>query len=230
MISISAKLRGNKKPNALRKEGVLPAVLYGPKIKNLSLEVDAKSFEKIYQQAGRTSLISLEIKGGGEEKFLVLIQDVQSDPLTDNLLNVDFYQPSLKQETEAKIPLVFEGEALAVKELGGTLIKRFQEIEVRALPQNFPHEIRVDVSGLKTFKDNILIKDLRVSEGVKILKKMEEIVALVVPAEKVEEELEKPIEEKVEEVEKAGEGEEEKEKEKEAPETEEKEEEKKKNV
>ena len=190
----------------------MPAILYGPGVKNLSLQIDEKEFEKIYQEAGASSLIFLEI---GAEKFQVLVHEIQRDPLSNNFIHIDFYQPSLKEETEAKIPLVFEGEAPAVKELSGTLVKHIQEIEVKALPQNLPHEIKVNIEGLKTFEDNVLVKDLPAPEGVKILKEPEEIVASVAPLKKVEEELEKPIEEKVEDVEKAGEKEKEEKKEEE---------------
>lgn len=203
MLSLSAKIRKEigKKVKTLRKTGLLPAVLYGPKIKNLILEINPKEFEKIYQQAGESSLISLEISGQ-KGKNLVLIQEVVSDPFTGKPLHIDFYQPSLKEEVEATVPLVFEGEAPAVKNLGGTLVRNISEIEVKALPQKLPKELKVDVSSLSTFENNIFIKDLKIPEGVKILKNPEEIIALVLPPEKIEEELEKPIEEKVEEVEK----------------------------
>ncbi len=146
-----------------------------------------------------TSSPSLEIDKKGVP---VLIQEVVKDPLTEKLIHVDFYQPSLEEEIEANIPLVFEGESLAVKDLGGTLVKNIHEVEVKALPQNLSHEIKVDIGKIKTFEDNILIKDLIVSKDVKILKEPDEIVALVVPRKEIEEELEQPIEEKVEEVEK----------------------------
>lgn len=200
MLTLSAKIRKEvgKKVKALRKRDVLPAVLYGPGIKNLNLEINLKEFEKVFKVAGESSLISLEIE---KKKTPVLIQEVQRDPLTEKPIHVDFYQPSLKEKIEARIPLVFEGEAPAVKELGGTLIKNIPEIEVKALPQNLPHQIKVDISQLKTLEDNILISDLILPEGVEVLRNPEEIVASVSPPEKVEEELVKPIEEKVEEVE-----------------------------
>lgn len=188
----------------LREKGVLPAVLYGPKIKSLNLEVNLREFEKTYGQAGESSLISLEVKAqeAKEKKYLVLIYGLQKDPLTDKAIHVDFYQPSLKEEVEAAVPIVFGGEAPAVKDLGGTLVRNISEVKVKALPQNLPKEIKVGLECLKTFENSIFIKDLKTAEGVRILRNPEEIVAYVSPAEKVEEELEKPIEEKVEEVEK----------------------------
>lgn len=229
MLTLTAKIRQilGRKVKKLRKKGILPAVLYGSKLKEvLPLEVDLKEFEKVYQEAGESTLITLEIEGpegpptkvlvGGygarkKEKSLVLIHEIEFDPLTDKLTHVDFYQPSLKEEVEVTVPLIFEGEAPAVKELGGTLVKNISEITVKALPQNLPHQIRVNIEKLKAFEDRFLIRDLEIPAGVKIMRNPEEIIAQVVPLEKVEEELEKPIEEKVEEVEKVKEKEGEKE-------------------
>jgi len=227
MLNLSAKIRKEvgRNTNPLRAEGKLPAVLYGPNVKNLSLELDYKSFEKVYQEAGESSLVSLKVKGEKKD-YQVLIHDIQKDPLTGNFLHVDFYQPSLTKKTEARVPLVFIGEPEAIKNLGGTLVKNIKEVEVKALPQNLPHEIKVNIEKLKTFEDHIKISDLEIPEGVEILKDPEEIVALVVPPTKVEEELEKPVEEKVEEPEKVEKKEkkEEEEEEREEPIPEEKEE------
>lgn len=210
MLSLSAKIRKDfgKKTKTLRKKGILPGILYGPKTKALPLEIDLKEFEEIYKGAGESSLISLEVD---KKKFLVLIHDLKKNPLTEKPIHVDFYQPRLEKEIEARVPIIFEGEAPAVKDLEGTLVKNILEVEVKALPQKLPKEIKVKIDNLKTFEDNILIKDLKLPEGVKILKEPEEIVALVSPPEKIEEELEKPIEEKVEEVEKVEEKKEEEE-------------------
>jgi len=215
MLVIKAKKRKQigKKVKDLRKQGILPAILYGPGIKNLPLEIDSKEFEKILREAGESSLIKLQI---GDEKmknkeFTVLIHEIERDPLTLKPIHIDFYQPKLKEEVEALVPLIFEGESKAVKELGGTLVKNISEVKVKALPLNLPKEIRVSIDKLKTFEDEIFVSDLKLPEGVKILKGPREIVAFAAPPEKVEEELEKPIEEKVEEVEKV-----EKKKEKEA--------------
>ena len=129
MLTLTAKIRQlkGKKTNRLRKNDSLPAVLYGRKLASIPLEVGLKSFEKVYKQAEKSSLINLKIENikDAKEEHLILIHDVQQDPLTEKFIHVDFYQPRLKEKTEAKIILVFEGEAPAVKELGGTLIKKY---------------------------------------------------------------------------------------------------------
>jgi len=208
MLSLSAKIRKDlgKKVKNLRKKGILPGVLYGPTRqkggypkKAQPLELNEKQFEKVYKEAGESSLISLEVEG---KRFPVLIHEIQLAPLTGKPIHVDFYQPALEEEVTVEVPLVFEGTSPAVKDLGGTLVKNISELKIKAKPQNLPHEIKVNIESLKTFEDNIKISNLKVPEGVRILKGPEEFVASVSPPEKVEEELVKPIEEKVEEVEK----------------------------
>lgn len=200
MITLKAlqrKERG-KQVVSLRGAGIIPAVLYGPHEKaGIILSVQRKEFEKVFKEAGESSLVSLEIENKATP---VLIYDLQRDPISSQVTHVDFYQPPLDKEIEVTIPLVFEGQAPAVKDLGGTLIRNIQEVEVRALPQNLPHEIRVSVDTLSTFEDKILVRDLPAIANGKILRSQEDIIAQVVPPEKVEEELAKPVEEKIEEV------------------------------
>jgi len=103
-----------------------------------------KEFEKIYKEAGESSLVSLEVEG---KNFLVLIHDLKRDSLTNGPIHVDFYQPKLDEEIEITVPLVFEGEAAGVKDFGGTLVKNIHEVEVKAFPKNLPHsdnEIQAD--------------------------------------------------------------------------------------
>ncbi len=202
MLSLTVKIRKNigKKLDSEREKGKLPAVVYGPEVENLPLQVDYKEFEKIFSKIGETSLLSLKIKDKKKE-YPVLIHEVQKDPITDEFIHVDFYQAPLREEVEATVPLIFEGESQAVEEQEGTLVENMREIEVKALPQKLPPEIKVDISNLKTFEDHILVKDLNIPEEVEIRRGPEEIVASVTPPEEIEEELAEPIEEKVEEVE-----------------------------
>jgi len=207
MTTLKVKIRQTlgKKVKNLRKKDILPGVLYGPKIKTLALEVDFKQFERAYKEAGESSLISLELDDNNNQ---VLIYEVTRDALTGKFLHVDFFQPSMKEEIETTVLLVFEGEAPAVKNLSGTLAKNIQEVEVRALPQKLPKEIIVSIESLETFEDSILIKDLKVPEGVEILKDPEEVVAQVKPPDKAEEEIGEITEEKPEGTEEGGEKEE----------------------
>jgi len=191
MLNLKGKVR-DLKDKKLRNSGFIPAVLYGPKVDNLNVSVDRKEFSDIFQQAGESTLINLEIDS---KKYPVLVHEAKHDPLSGDIVHLDFYQPILTEKTEVDVPLEFVGEAPAVKDLGGTLVKEIQEITVKALPQNLPHEIKVDVSGLNSFDDEILVSDLKVPENVEILKDKSDVVATVQPAADVDSELEKPIEE-----------------------------------
>ncbi len=205
---ISAKKRDKKEK---RKDEYIPAVLYGPKTKNALFSVDKKEFTKLYKSAGESTLITLEVEDS-KERPLVLVYEVQKDPLKKDIIHVDFFKPNLKEEVEAEIPLVFVGESLAVKDLDGTLVKNMYSVNVKALPQNLPHEIEVNISSLETFDDVIYVKDLNIPENVVITQDSDWTVAMVSTPENVEEELEKPIEDG-EEVEVIGEKEKEEEKE-----------------
>jgi large subunit ribosomal protein L25 len=203
MIKLSAKIRKEtgRKTNILRDSGRIPGVVYGQKVKSTLLDIDYKEFQKVLNKAGESSLIELDIEGD-KEKRPVLIHELQKDAVTDQYIHVDFFQASLTEEVEVKVPLVFEGVSLAIKDLGGTLVKNISELEVKALAQNLPHEIKVSIDGLNTFEDHILVKDLVLPKDVKVLAKPDEIVVSVAQPSKVEEELAKEIEEKVEDVEK----------------------------
>jgi len=203
MVKLSAKIRKEKGKNTriLKDSGRIPAVVYGHKIKNILIDVDYKDFQKVLRESGESSLLELEVEGD-KEKRLVLVHDLQKDAVTDKFIHIDFFETSATEEVEVEVPLVFEGVSLAIKELGGTLVKNISEIEVKAFPQNLPHEIKVSIDGLNTFEDRILVKDLILPKDVRVLEKPDEIIASVSAPENVEEELAKEIEEKVEDVEK----------------------------
>ncbi len=191
-----SKVRGNHKvPGVLY--GPATRSAYGPTVQGIHVSVDEKEFEKAYSEAGETSLVHLDLEG---KQVPVLIHEIQKHPVQDNVLHVDFYSPDLSKKVDIMVPLVFTGEAPAVKELGGTFIKYMQEIEVSALPQNIPHEIQVSIEGLGTFEDRILVQNLVFPEGVSTKRHGEDAICQVVPAEDVEKELETPVQENVEEV------------------------------
>jgi len=206
MLELKARPRQElgKKTNKQRKAGSIPAVIYGHNVKSEPLYVEAKDFDKVYGEAGESTLVGLDLAG---EKRNVLIHDVVRHALSDKILHVDFYQVKMDEKIKAKVPFMFIGEAPAVKSDGGVLVKNIQEVEVEALPQDLPHHLDVDISGLATFQDHILIKDLSVQGSIKVLAEADEIIASVQPPRSEEElaALEEKVEEKVEEVKVVGE-------------------------
>jgi len=205
-LELKAEIRkeSGRKLKTLRKKGLIPAVVYGPGHKSLAIQVVANDFQKVFQEAGESALVKLRI---GDQIKNVLIHEVATDPIEDRFIHIDFYQVPLNKPIKTKIPFVFEGEAPAVKTMDGILIKNLTEIEIEALPKDLPHEIRIDISSLDSFDKHIRIKDLKLPEGVKILEDIQEVIVSVIPP-RTEAELkaleEKP-EEKIEEVEVAGE-------------------------
>lgn len=186
MISLQATIRDKKDdPAKLRKQGVLPAVLYGEGIESVPVAVALKDFQEIFTQAGESSLICLEAAG---KKYDVLIHQLDRDPVGGQVIHADFYQPSTKRKVVVEVSLVFEGEAPAVKDFDGVLVKEIQAVEVKGLARSLPREITVDIASLKTFNDRICIADLKMPDGVECLKNPEEIVALVVPQKEEKEE------------------------------------------
>lgn len=174
-LNVSARTETGKKLKNARKEGKLPAVVYGPKHESTKLFLDGKEFEKIFREAGESSVLVLT--GVGEDAE-VLVQEVGYDPVKGTLKHVDFYAIEKGKEVTVNIPLEFVGEAPAIK-LGGSLTKALHEIEVTCKPSALPHEIVVDVSGLATFEDHIRVKDLNIPAGVKVENDPEETVAVV---------------------------------------------------
>ncbi len=190
-----------KKVKSLRRGGVIPAVVYGGKDGTTPIELDQKEFSKVFKTAGETTLIKLFIDG---EKFKnVLIHDISRDPITEEINHVDFYEVKMDEKITTKVPLIFVGDAPAVIDLGGVLVKAMQELEVRALPSDLPHQIEINISQLETFDDNILVKDIKLPKNVEILENVETSVATVTPprSEAEIEALKGEVEEKVEEVE-----------------------------
>jgi len=196
MLELKADARAivGKKVSSLRQTGFIPAILYGHGKKPASVSVSAKEFDKIFKQAGETTLLSLVLDG---KKHNVFIHDREKDPLSGQITHLDFFEVNMDEKIKARVPFVFIGESPAVKADGGVLVRAMQEIEIEALPKDLPKEIMIDISSLATFEDKIHIKDLKLSGGIRILTNLDETIALVAPprSDKEMEELEaKPAE------------------------------------
>lgn len=184
----------------LRRQGFIPAILYGPEQSPVSLAVEARSFGGILRTVSSSTLLTLTVEGN--EARRVLIQEVQHDPLTGDPLHIDFHQVNLKENIRAKVPVRGAGVSAAVKDLGGVLVQSVAEVEVEALPQNLPQEIVMDLTRLATFEDRITVADLPMPPNVELHAHPDEVVAVVSPPRTEEEiaELTTAVEEKVSEV------------------------------
>ncbi|MFC1686441.1 50S ribosomal protein L25 [Patescibacteria group bacterium] len=187
-INLIAQPRDSKnKPKTIRKEGFVPAIIYGDKIKSQSLKVSQHDFIKAYRKAGVSNFIDLIIDKNNSIK--VLVQEVQKDPITDDYLHVDFYQIRMDKEITTEVPLKFTGQSKAVKDEEGILVKNITELKITCLPKDLPASIEVDISPLENFEDNILIKDLKIGKELQVDAEPDEVV-VTVDAPRSEEEIE----------------------------------------
>lgn len=186
-ITLNAQTRTDIRKNlsAARKEGLLPAVVYGPDFESKTIYVNHNEFVKVLEAAGESTIIKLKLDE--KEELPVLINDYQTDPVIGNYLHLDLYKFDATKKTHAEVELDFVGEAPAVK-LGGYLVKKRDVVEIECLPSDLIHEITVDLSVLKTFEDAIHVSDLNVPEAVTILDEPTGLVAKVEEIQEVVEE------------------------------------------
>ena len=177
-LAITAKKRDAGNAERDREQGLVPAVLYGPDIESVSIGVDPLLFEKLYNEAGESTLIDLTIEGQSEPTK-VLVQDIQYDTIKERFIHIDFRQIKMGEEMQATAELTFIGESAAVKALGGTLNKQRESLDIKCLPKNLVNHIDVDISTLATFEDAIYIKDLSFPDGITSVDDMELLVAKV---------------------------------------------------
>lgn len=181
-----------KQVKNLRKVGIIPAVMYGHGGKPQPISINEKEFEKIYREAGTSSLVDLVIKD--EKPIKVLTHEPQNNPINEKPMHVDFYRVRMDEKIRTEIPLEFTGESEAVEQNDGSLVTNRDNVEVECLPSDLINHITVDISALKTFDDTITVAELIIPQGIEILTDKEEVIAIVKPPRSEEElaELETP--------------------------------------
>jgi large subunit ribosomal protein L25 len=191
------KEKGKGYARRIRRQGIIPAVLYGEGESSLSLEVEEKKFHEALSTEAENVIISLKVEEGKKSKSkTVILKEAQHNPVSGNLLHADFQIISLKKELITRVPLVVKGESPGVKE-GGILEHFLREVEIECLPSRIPANISIDISSFQ-IGDSLFVKDLRAPEGAKILDEPEKVILTIGAPTKVEEEV-PPEEEKVEE-------------------------------
>ena len=198
-----------------RQASRIPIIYYGKGVKSTNFSVDYQDFRRIYEKAGKSTIITMVNEK--KEEFSVLVQEIQYHPVTDKMIHVDLVAVDLNKAITTEVPLVFVGQSSAVKEEGGILVTSKNRVTVECLPKNLIQNIEVDISPLIDFNTSITVGDIKVPDTIKILDS-EDINVATVSAPRVEEEPEVPIEgaegeegEEGEESEESEEGEEKKE-------------------
>jgi large subunit ribosomal protein L25 len=181
-----------KKVKVLRREGRLPAVLYGKEFESIPLSLDQKTTTTALTGLSSTSLVKLELEG---EEYTTLIRERTRDVIKGNLIHLDFQVISLTERVRAEVSIVLDGESPATKDIGGLLVSGVDSIEVQCLPEDLPESINVDLSLLENIGDGIYVRDLTLPETIEVLTDDEDLIVYIT-APSVEE-----VVEEVEEIE-----------------------------
>lgn len=178
-LKVQKRKETGRKVKKLRREGIIPANIYGSGFKSETIQVNSKDFDSVYKKAGETSVVDILVEG--EKKALpVLIHNIQTNPVSDFPVHVDFLKIDLTKKVTADVPVELTGEAPAEKQGLGTLVQYLDEIEVEALPGDLPEKITVDVSILTEVDQSIMVKDLSYDKKkVEIKGNPEEVVAKI---------------------------------------------------
>jgi large subunit ribosomal protein L25 len=191
-----------KKVRFLRRQGLTPANLYGPKTESIALHVETPILKHLIAKVGRNALIALRLDESKKPR-LAMIRGIQRDPLTGALLHVDFFQVEVTHRVRVDIPIIFLGEAPGAKRPNVMLIENLTTLHVEGLPTELPRGIEVDLSVLKEVDQAIHVRDITLGDSLEILNEPDLIVAHVVetraPIEEEEEVTEAVLEEAAEE-------------------------------
>jgi large subunit ribosomal protein L25 len=181
-----------KKVRKLRREGLIPAVVYGFGLeKPQSITLTRREIERVYVQMGRSAIIRLRVEGGAFRS--VLIHDVQFDNTHRYLTHVDFLAPNMNQVLTVGVPLALVGESPAVRTDNGILVQDLTEVQVSALPDQIPAALTLDVSHMTEISAQITAGDLELPEGVTLITPAEDVIVTVSQAQLVAED-EEPTE------------------------------------
>ena len=180
---LSAEIRegvGKGKARKLRAKGLIPAIFYSPKSQSIPLVIDSKEFVKTLQtEAGENVLIDLNIRKGDQaDRKVVMVKDIQIDPLEGTTLHTDFYEVAMNEMVTVEVPIHLVGKPEGIK-MGGILEQIRRVIQIQSLPGDIPKSIDVDVSSLN-IGDSIHVQDIQ-TEKAKILFDTNFTIATVVP-------------------------------------------------
>lgn len=188
-VRINAKVRTGKSgsyKHYLRETGRIPAIIYGSGISSEPIELDARELDSVIHKKGRNALIDLVVNGKqGNNKYVVMVKDIQRDPIRRELVHADLCKISLQDKLHTAVPIILKGDAEGHK-MGGIVQTELREAEIECLPANIPEALVVDVSALK-IGEHLTVADLPNGQDYKILNDPETIVVTIVAPRMAEE-------------------------------------------
>ena len=182
-----------KKLGQLRRDGFVPAHMYGQNAEALTLQGERLEIGRLVPKAGANIAVTVAVEGT-KDKDVCLIREVQRHPVSEEILHVDFMRVDVSQKITAEVPLTLLGESPAAREQGGTVIQPTPTLPVEALPLEMPEQLSVSIEGLLEFGDVVLMSAIEVPEGAQILLEDDDVVARVL-APRIEAEPETELEE-----------------------------------
>lgn len=190
---IKAEIRTalGRKVKKIRKEGFIPATIYGKGLESKSVQFVATELEKMFEEVGESTLVSLILD---KEELPVLFRNPQYHAVEGNMIHIDCYKVNLREKITTMVPIEFIGESQAVKD-GNTLVTVIDEIEIEALPTDLPEKIEVDLAALETLESTITVADLKIDTTKLEIKTDKEQLIAKVEEPRAEEEVVAPVEE-----------------------------------
>lgn len=176
-LNVQTRTENDANLTKLREEGNVPAVVYGNGMENLSLKLNKNEFDKVFDAAKYSVLVNLKVDD--KDVYQVVIKDVQREVMRGDVIHIDFYQVDMNKKIVVEVPLRFVGEAKAVKELGGLLMKHRSLVNIESLPKDLMEDIEVNLSLLDDFSKKIKLSDLELPENVKVFSKSNDLIANV---------------------------------------------------
>jgi large subunit ribosomal protein L25 len=178
ILQIQKRTVEGKKVKTLRNIGITPIHLYGSKVESSSMQADFKALINALNETGFSIPITL---ADGENEVLAFARNVQRHPLTEQILHVDFQVVNKEDEVEIEVPVNLLGESPAVKNLGGILIKLMETIKISSKVDQVPESIDLDIEGIESLEQSLLVSDIEVPDGVKVITDDTFAIARVIP-------------------------------------------------
>jgi large subunit ribosomal protein L25 len=183
VLKATPRTATGRQVRALRRTGMLPAVIYGHNVEPISITLEGREAGRVLGRLSSSSLITINLDG---KEYPSLVREKQENHIKRTLIHVDFMVVSLTEKIHANVGIILTGNSPAVKDFNAMLINGLNELEVEAFPQDLPESISVDISSLVKIGDGIHVRDIVLSDKVQILDMPDEMIVLATPPAKEE--------------------------------------------